>query len=86
MKPALLVIAGPNGSGKTTLTVRLRPFASRTACTSTTTPVDGAEARLCARTHEGLLRKVYGALPTWVERAVVGLERHAQFEDLRSST
>jgi predicted ABC-type ATPase len=48
--------------------------------------VDGAEARLCARTHEGLLRKVYGALPSWVERAVVGLERHSQFDDLRSST
>lgn len=45
--------------------------------------LDGVEARLCARTHEGTLRKVYRALPAWVERAVAGLERHPTFEDLR---
>jgi predicted ABC-type ATPase len=45
--------------------------------------VDGVEARLCARTHEGLLRKVYGLLPDWVSAAVDGLPRHPAFVDLR---
>ncbi len=45
--------------------------------------VDGAEARLCARTHDGQLRKVYGALPTWVAGAVGHLARHQDFVDLR---
>jgi predicted ABC-type ATPase len=44
---------------------------------------DGVEARLCARTHEGLLRKVYGQLPPWVAQAVDALPRHAAFVDLR---
>lgn len=46
--------------------------------------VDGTEARLCARTQGGLLRKVYGALPRWVEEAVGPLERDAEFVDLRA--
>ena len=46
--------------------------------------VDGAEATLCARTHEGALRKVYGALPAWVADAVDPLPRHAEFVDLRT--
>lgn len=46
--------------------------------------VDGIEARLCARTQEGSLRKVYGPLPEWVADAVDGLPRHADFLDLRS--
>lgn len=46
--------------------------------------IDGVEARLCARTQEGALRKVYGPLPEWVADAVDGLPRHAEFLDLRS--
>ncbi len=46
---------------------------------------DGVEARLCARTHEGRLRKVYGALPPWVAQAVDALPRHAGFVDLRGA-
>lgn len=45
--------------------------------------VDDADARLCARTQEGRLRKVYGALPVWVSDAVDPIERHAGFVDLR---
>lgn len=47
--------------------------------------VDGVEARLCARTEDGQLRKVYGPLPAWVEAAVGGLPRHASFVDLRAA-
>ena len=46
--------------------------------------VDEVDARLCARTVEGRLRKVYGALPAWVEAAVAGVPPHERFEDLRS--
>jgi predicted ABC-type ATPase len=45
--------------------------------------VELAEARLCARTHEGTLRKVYGPLPPWVADAIDPLQRHAEFVDLR---
>ncbi len=45
--------------------------------------VDGVEARLCARTTDGQLRKVYGALPDWVADATRDLLRHPQFVDLR---
>lgn len=45
--------------------------------------VDGVEARLCARLEEGLLRKVYGPLPAWVGDALVGVDRHPSFIDLR---
>lgn len=45
--------------------------------------VDGAEARLCARTYEATLRKVYGPLPEWVADAVEPLPRHIEFTDLR---
>lgn len=47
--------------------------------------IDGTEARLCARTHDNALRKVYGPLPTWVEDAIIGLPRHAEFVDLRAA-
>jgi predicted ABC-type ATPase len=47
--------------------------------------VDGVEARLCARTQEGLLRKIYGPLPEWVADAVLSLQRHPQFVDLRAA-
>lgn len=45
--------------------------------------VDGTDARLCARTQEGALRKVYGRLPAWVEDAVTSVPRHVDFVDLR---
>lgn len=45
--------------------------------------IDGTEARLCARTDSGTLRKVYGPLPRWVEQATEALERHPDFSDLR---
>lgn len=47
--------------------------------------VEGAEARLCARTEEGHLRKVYGDLPTWVNAAVGPLTRHPGFIDRRAA-
>lgn len=45
--------------------------------------VDGVEARLCARTTDGQLRKVYGPLPEWIVDAARDLPCHAQFVDLR---
>lgn len=45
--------------------------------------VNGVEARLCARTTDGQLRKVYGPLPEWVDDATRDLPRHPQFVDLR---
>lgn len=47
--------------------------------------VDGVDARLCARTEDGKLRKVYGPLPAWVDEAVSSLERHSAFVDLRAA-
>lgn len=47
--------------------------------------VDDVEARLCARTQDGSLRKVYGPLPDWVADAVSALERRCDFVDMRSS-
>jgi predicted ABC-type ATPase len=45
--------------------------------------IDGVEARLCARTVDGRIRKVYGPLPEWVASVVDPLERDADFTDLR---
>jgi hypothetical protein len=45
--------------------------------------VDGVEARLCVRSVDGQLRKVYAALPQWVADAIDGLPRHTEFVDLR---
>lgn len=81
MNPALLVIAGPNGAGKTTLTARLRTD-HWSEGVEYLNP-DEVEARLCARTQDGHLRKVYGQLPAWVGAAVEHLPRHAAFVDLR---
>jgi predicted ABC-type ATPase len=46
--------------------------------------VDEVEARLCARSQDGLLRKVYGPLPEWVADAVAPLVKHPEFVDLRN--
>jgi predicted ABC-type ATPase len=46
---------------------------------------EGVEARLCLRTQDGLLRKVYGELPDWVADATRGLGRHADFVDMRAA-
>lgn len=45
--------------------------------------VDGVDARLCARTVDGALRKVYDALPLWIASVVDPLERHSSYADLR---
>lgn len=47
--------------------------------------IDGVDARLCARTQDGLLRKVYGPLPEWVADSVLRLDRHPGFVDLRAA-
>lgn len=44
---------------------------------------DGVDARLCARTENARLRKVYGNLPDWVATVALPLPRHAAFADLR---
>ena len=45
--------------------------------------VDGVGARLCVRTHDGFLRKVYGSLPAWAESIERMLVRHVDFVDAR---
>jgi hypothetical protein len=45
---------------------------------------DEVDARLCARTVDGRLRKVYGPLPPWAAAALEGLPRHAELEDMRT--
>jgi predicted ABC-type ATPase len=47
--------------------------------------IDGSDARLCTRTHDGLLRKIYGPLPPWIEDAVGTLGRHSEFVDMRAA-
>jgi predicted ABC-type ATPase len=47
--------------------------------------VDDIEARLCARTQNGDLRKIYVELPEWVADAVSALPRHADFVDMRAA-
>lgn len=47
--------------------------------------VEDTEARLCARTQDGQLRKVYGQLPEWVGDAVLALPRHPEFVDARAA-
>jgi predicted ABC-type ATPase len=43
------------------------------------------EARLCARTTDGMVRKIYGPLPVWVADAIAALQDHPSFTDLRHS-
>ncbi len=47
--------------------------------------IDDVEAQLCARTQDGLLRKVYSDLPQWVDEAVLSLARHPDFADMRAA-
>jgi predicted ABC-type ATPase len=47
--------------------------------------VDDAEPRLCARTQDALVRKVYGELPAWVADAIDAVPRHPEFVDLRAA-
>ena len=47
--------------------------------------IDDVEARLCARTQGGQLRKIYGPMPLWVADAVASLERHPEFVDTRAA-
>lgn len=47
--------------------------------------VDGRDAELCVRVHEGQLRKVYRPLPQWIEDAVASLTPHVGFVDLRAA-
>jgi predicted ABC-type ATPase len=47
--------------------------------------VDGVEARLCARTTDGQLRKVYGPLPEWIADVTQDLSHNPQFVDLRGA-
>ena len=45
--------------------------------------IEETDARLCVRTADGALRKIYGPLPQWVEASIAGLEKHPEFVDLR---
>ena len=45
--------------------------------------VENAEATLCARVNEGMLRKIYVDLPEWVSDAISDLQQHPKFEDAR---
>ena len=45
--------------------------------------IDNAEARLCARTQDGRVRKIYGPLPEWIRDAIAPFDRHTDYIDLR---
>jgi predicted ABC-type ATPase len=47
--------------------------------------IDGQDARLCARTDAGLLRKVYASLPQWIDDCLGATQRHSEFIDVRVS-
>ncbi len=47
--------------------------------------IEDVEAKLRARTADGSLRKIYSALPEWIEDAVRPLSRHPEFVDLRAA-
>ncbi len=46
--------------------------------------VENAEAALCARVNDGMLRKIYLDLPEWVSDAIIDLQHHPKFEDTRA--
>jgi len=45
--------------------------------------VEDVDARLCARSIDGEVRKIYGPLPEWIAEVIDPLPRHADFADLR---
>jgi predicted ABC-type ATPase len=45
--------------------------------------IENADARLCARVSDGMIRKIYGELPLWVEKAITQLPHHPKFEAAR---
>lgn len=47
--------------------------------------IDAREATLTVRVQDALLRKIYGALPGWVEDAIHALPNHPEFVDLRAA-
>ena len=47
--------------------------------------VDGVEAKLCLRTEDGLLRKIYADLPEWVADLESSIDRHRDFVDMRAA-
>jgi predicted ABC-type ATPase len=47
--------------------------------------VENVEARLCFRTQDAQLRKVYCDLPEWVADSAQGLAKHPQFVDMRAA-
>jgi predicted ABC-type ATPase len=46
---------------------------------------DDTDARLCVRTQDGSIRKVYGGLPAWVDAATREFARHSESVDLRGA-
>lgn len=47
--------------------------------------IDDVDARLCVRIQDGILRKVYGPLPRWVQSSIEGLAKHTAFVDMRAA-
>jgi predicted ABC-type ATPase len=47
--------------------------------------IEAREASLAVRVQSALLRKVYGALPDWVDDAIRLLPQHPDFVDLRAA-
>jgi hypothetical protein len=45
--------------------------------------IENEEARLCARTQDGLLRKIYSQLPDWIANETALLRKHEAFVDVR---
>lgn len=45
--------------------------------------IDGHEARLCARTIDGKLRKTYGAMPAWASSALLNIPQHPEFQAIQ---
>ena len=68
-------------AGSMTNLTRVLPIADRVYVYDNTR--EGVSARLCARTREGALRKVYGPLPEWVAAAVETVPRDPELIDLR---
>lgn len=46
--------------------------------------IENEDARLCARTQDGRLRKIYEQLPSWITNVTESLAKHESFIDQRS--